>query len=204
VLFERKSQRWYEAMLREVSITHRFTVTDSTSGPGLGGGIGGAVSGDGVAAMPKGFPPVTLYTLQDFGYAGSVLLAEGPRNVYYKRTVVPTDKQVGVGSSESHVDRMEIGIAYLAKLRGPFADDTKRLFRGETHIQFTSIGHFERSVEQSMSAQEQGIRAFIQDLEQDGLHAPDLRLRIVPEVNDQRPRPGEPLPLLAAREFDLH
>jgi hypothetical protein len=55
-----------------------------------------------------------------------------------------------------------------------------------------------------MTAQEQGILAFIHALDQNGLHAPEIRQRIVPEVNDKRQKPAEPLPAFAAREIELH
>jgi len=40
MLLANKSQRWYEAILGELRITHRFTVTDADA-PGVGGGVGG-------------------------------------------------------------------------------------------------------------------------------------------------------------------
>ena len=188
LLFERKSQIWYAATLAQISITHRFTVTDPGYGAGIGGGVGGGASGDGIAALPKGFPPVALYTLQDDVTAqrGSVLLARGPQNVYYKRTVVPTDKQVPFGSGSVALDRMAIRIGYLAQLRHESVEETERLFHSETHILFTTVEDFERQVERDLEAQAEGIRALIQDLARVGLNAPDVRLHIVPEVVDQR------------------
>jgi hypothetical protein len=119
LLLERKSERWYATTLEEVTLTHRFAVADSDEGAGLGAGQGGGICGDGIAAMPKGFPPVTLYYLKNSGQRGNVLLARGPENVYYQRTVVPTDKQVGTGSCMSLVDRMAIRFGYLAQTSRP-------------------------------------------------------------------------------------
>jgi hypothetical protein len=205
LLLEKKSERWYEAVLTEINITHRFMVTDPDRGPGIGGGEGGGSCGDGVAEMPKGFPPVTLYTLQDHGERGDVLLVRGPQNVYYRRTVVPTDKQVGFGSCSSLLDRMLVRLGYLAVLRGGSVEETERLFQGETNIQYTSSEAFQREVERSMTAQEQGIREFVQAIETAGMRSPNIRLRIVPEVKDTRRKTKElVLPALADREFDLH
>jgi|ERR1017187_3047990 hypothetical protein len=90
-----RSQRWYKQILGDVTFKHHFTVTDSDVGSGAGGGIGGSLCGDGVAAMVQGFPPTTIYDLVQFPVRGDVLLARGPEDVYYRRTVVPTDKQAG-------------------------------------------------------------------------------------------------------------
>jgi hypothetical protein len=206
LLFERKSQVWYAETLAQISITHRFTVTDPGIGQGVGDGAGGRVYGDGVAALPRGFPPVALYTLQDGPTAqrGSVLLARGPQDVYYKRTVVPTDKQVPVGSAGVALDRMAIRIGYLAQLGHESVEHTERVLHSETHIQFTTIEGFERQVERDMETQAEGIRALIQNLEEVGLSTPDVRLRIVPEVDDRRQTATPPLPAVAPRAITLH
>jgi hypothetical protein len=203
LLFERKSLPWYRAILGEIDVTHRFTVTDPGNGGEIGGGHGGGSCGDGVAAMPKGFPPVTLYTLVDSAQLGNVWLARGPENVYYERTVVPTNKQVGTGSCGPLPDRMAIRIGYLAQLRHVSAEQAERLFRSETHINYTSAEQFQREAEQSMKTQEQGIRAFIQAIGNDGLRAPGVHLRIVPEVIDRRQNAKDPLPTVVPRDIDL-
>jgi hypothetical protein len=202
LLFETKSQPWFTATLGAIRITHRFTVTDPGSG-GVGGGHGGGVYGDGVAAMPKGFPPVTLYTLVNSPQKDSVLLARGPVDVYYKRTVVPTDKQVGIGSGVASVDRNEIRIGYLAQLRPLSSKETERLLRGETQIQYTNSQDFEREVERSMNAQERGIRDLILAIAKDGLRASGIPLQIVPEVIDRRQNATTALPVVAPRDIAL-
>jgi hypothetical protein len=203
LLLARKSQPWYRAILGEINITHRFTVTDPGDGGEIGGGQGGGVYSDGGAKVPQGFPPVTLYHLVDFGQKGDVLLARGPKDVYYRRTIVPTDKQVGFGTSASSLDRMAIRIGYLAQLRSVPVEQAERLFHSETHIHYTSTENFEREVEQSMKAQGQGIRELVQAIEKGGLRAPGIRLRIVPEVNDRREKATDPLPIVAPRDIDL-
>ncbi|MGE5569298.1 MAG: hypothetical protein ACM3S5_09710 [Rhodospirillales bacterium] len=203
LLFERKSQRWYEAILGEISITHRFVVMDPGGGPGFGGGGGAGVCADGVTAMPKGFPPVTLYAVEDTPWAGTVVLAPGPRNVYYKRTVVPTGKQVGVGYCDAALDRMTARIEYLARLRGESAQEAERLFRSETYIEYTSVEDFAREAERALTEQEQRVREFIRGIEKTRLRTPDIRLRIVPEVADQRRNAKDRLPAVPVRDFDL-
>jgi hypothetical protein len=204
LLFEMKSPRWYASTLGAVNITHRFTVKDRDEGLGIGGGSGGGFCGDGVGAMPKGFPPVALYELQDSRERGSIVLARGPKDVYYKRIVVPADKQVGFGSCGSAVDRIAIRIGYLAGLVNMPAHQAEDLFHRETAIRYQGNEEFEREVEQSLEAQEQGIRSLVRTAKERGLEcAPGMSLRIVPEVIDRRQNAADRLPLVAPREIVL-
>jgi hypothetical protein len=195
LLFERKSQRWYESIWQEIGITHRFDVTDASDSSGYGdGGSAGGVCGDGVLAMPNGFPPVTICTLKDAAFAGNVVLAEGPRTVYYSRTIVPTDKQVGFGSCISQVNRETVRVAYLARLSVQSVDDTERLFHPKTLLRYANQEDFIRQIDQNMNAQENGLRGLIQAIENNGLHVPEIQLRIRPEVKDYRQTPSGALP----------
>jgi hypothetical protein len=178
LLCERKSQAWYEANLAQIGVTNKFTVSDPGSG-GFGGGSGGSVYVDGIAALPKGFPPAALYTLTDYPSNGDALLARGPTSVYYRRTVVPTNKQVGRGSSGSVSDRNAVRVGYVAQLGFKRAEDTNRLFHRETQITYSSLENFQRQVEQSLQAQEQGIRELLATIEKQGLHASGIHLQIV-------------------------
>lgn len=203
LLFERKSQRWYEAILGEITITHCFTVTDPGRGPGFSGGSMGGIGSDGVAAMPRDFPPVAFYILQNSAARGRVFLAQGPENIYYERTVVPTNKQVGFGKSYVILDRMEIRIGYLASLGFKPVKDTVRLSRSESYIKYTTNDEFEREVNLRLARQEYEIRTLIQAIGKRGLRAPNVPLRIVPEVNDKRKHASIPLPSVAVREIVL-
>jgi hypothetical protein len=163
------------------------------------------VCGDGVAAMPKGFPPIAIYTLQDRAARGSVVLARGPQTIYYERTIVPTDKQVGFGYCSSHLNRATYGIRCLAFLVDMSANQAESLFHRVTGIPYRSVEDCERRVEQSIKAQEQGIREMIQAAKARGLDYPaDLRLRIVPELVDRRHNATEPLSVGAPREIALN
>ena len=204
LLFERKSQPWFAAILGAIEVTHKFTVTDPGElRGGVGGGRYGASYGDGMAAMPKGFPPVALYTLQDYAQKDSVPLAHGPRDVYCKRTIVPTDKQVGIGSSGATLDRDAIRIGYLAQLGHMPLDQAQSLIHSETHIYYADDESFARMVDQTMQVQEQGIRNLLRAIESDGLRAPAIHLRVVPEVRDERRTQNDPLPSVAPRDIDL-
>jgi hypothetical protein len=200
LLLERKSQRWYATTLTELSITHRFRVTDpdNVSGEGMDGGS--AYCGDGIAVMPRGFPPIAIYALQQ-ARQGRILLARGPEDVYYSRTVVPADKQVGSGSCGSPIDRRSIRIGYLAEIGSLSHDEASRLFRPETSIRYSDAEAFQREVEKSLQAQEQGIREVLRGAKTRGFDPGGVTLQIVPEVVDRRTKTSGPLPAIAPREI---
>jgi hypothetical protein len=116
VLLARRSQRFFLKTLGELTISHTFTVVDPGDNSASAGGSGGGIFGDGVLVMPKGFPPVGVYNLVDYGLAGDIMLAHGPRDVYYRRFVVPGDKQIPHGVSYLSIDRQQIRIGDLASL----------------------------------------------------------------------------------------
>jgi hypothetical protein len=202
LLFQKKSQRWYRAMLAEINITHRFVVIDGSENPGFRSGEVSSTCADGFAAMPRDFPPVTLYGLEDHGYAGSVLLVDGPQRVFYKKTVVPTNRQVGTGSCWAELDRMAVRIAYLATFRLDSKEDIEALIHAETYIEHTA--DFEQQVASKLKEQEERIRKLLQAGESREFTASGIRLRIVPQVTDKRRRAAGGLPIPAPREIDLY
>jgi len=203
LLFAMKSQRWYAGMLADLKVTNQFIVTDPGEG-GSGGGNGGVICGDGVAAMPKGFPPITIHTLQERAARGSVLLAPGPQNIYDERTVVPTDGQVGYGSCSTNLDRAAYRIKYLADLAGMPGSQAENVFHRVTGISYHGAEDFAREVGKDLGAQENGIRKVMQLVKERGLICPaGLRLRIVPEVDDRRRDAREPLPVVMPRVMSL-
>jgi hypothetical protein len=209
LLSGRRSGRWYAAMVGEITATHRFTVVDQGYGPGNGGGIGGG-SGCGVTMLPKGFPPAVLYVLENMPYSGSVLLAKGPpllivrQDVYYTRTVVPTNKQAGTSRHATSFDRMAVRIGYLAQLGGKPFDQTEQLFHSDTLIHYLTLEGFESEAASMMEVQAQGIQELIQHIEEGGLSAPGIHLQIIPEVIDQRHGATNVLPTPPPRPFELH
>ena len=154
--------------------------------------------------MPKGFPAATLYELYDTPGAGDVLLAPGPRDVYYRKKLVPPDKQVGFGSCFAMLDRNAMNISYLARLDGPLSDHTEQLFHKNTNVRFSGADGLRRQMELALQNQEAEIRGFIQTIAQkNNLRLPDVQLSIVPEVDDARANRTEPLPQPSSRQFDL-
>jgi hypothetical protein len=204
LLFGMKSRKWYVKTLGELSITQRFTVIDPDSVPPNVSGTGGGDCGDGMTQIPKGFPPIALYTLQSTPGTGLVLLAPGPVDVYYRRTVVPTDQQTGFGSCFS-VNRMKVRIGYLAALAKMSAEEAEKLFHCEALIRYKGVEQFQSAIQQSMELQEQGIRGLIQAVQQrERLSGSGVVLQIVPEVNDQRQNRTDPLPTVPPRGIVLN
>jgi hypothetical protein len=91
----------------------------------------------------------------------------------------------------------------VAQLGFKRAEDTNRLFHRETQITYSSLENFQRQVEQSLQAQEQGIRELLATIEKQGLHASGIHLQIVPEVIDQRQNAKDPLPPVPPRDIEL-
>jgi hypothetical protein len=203
LLCEMKSQRWYSAIWEEISVTHRFVVVDSEGHSGLGGGMASGTCGDGVAQMPRDYPPVGLYVLEDRGGRQRVVVAEGPRTAYYSRTIVPTNSQVGIGACTPQLDRAATRIGYLEQLRLEPADETEQHVRAETQIVYTSNTALVRDIEQRMAEQAEYIAALLRSGEREGLRPPHVPLRIVPEIVDKRKNARVPLPVVNSRNIDL-
>lgn len=64
---------------------------------GLGGGVRGGF-GDGLARVPRGFPPYVDYSLWDSAGPGRELLARGPRSVWSRRSEQRATGVVGHGA----------------------------------------------------------------------------------------------------------
>jgi len=153
--------------------------------------------------MPRDYPPVGLYALEDHGGRGQVVIAEGPTATYYHRTVVPTDAQVGIGSCTGQLDRASARIGYLALLGLEPAEEAEHQFHAVTQVSYTSSDAFLREAERSMAEQADYIVRLIRAGEREGLHPPDIRLRMIPEIVDKRKNPRIPLPAIGPRNINL-
>lgn len=205
LLLTLKSRPFFARTLSEVTISHRFILTD----PGNLGGIrtdrgpGGATCGDGILSMPKGFPPIGFYEILDRATKGDVLLAAGPENAYYRRVVVPTDRYVGFGSCGG-LNRGDLRIGYLATLSKLSTQEVDNLFRASTEIEFRGDADLRQRMESALKSQEAAIRAFVQTAKERGLGTSrGITLRIVPQIGDRRKTTAGPAPSLAPREFVL-
>jgi hypothetical protein len=204
LLFGMRSQRWYIKILGELRVGHRFTVVSPGQAPLKEGGMGGVfVCGDGTTQIPKGFPPLTIYSLQAKPGQGFVTFAPGPVDVRYRKVLVPTDGQNGLGSCFS-VDREKMDVDYLAALGKMRSEQAQELFRRDTLIPYSDDRQFRRAVQQSLAAQEKGIQDLIQAIQQRAmLWGSGVELHVSPVVSDQRQHSTKPLPAVEPRTILL-
>jgi hypothetical protein len=137
--------------------------------------------------------------LEDNGQRDAALLAHGPRDIFYRRVVAPTDRQTGTGTCGTTVNQPRLRLAYLAAIHDVPAREVEKLFQAATEIAFTTPAAFEQEANRLLAAQEQEIRAFLADIAVRGYRAPEVPLRIVPEVVDERTAARDPLPAIAER-----
>lgn len=198
LLLLRKSQPWYEALWKELRLTHRFEVVapNATSGWGAGLGIGGVSCGDGVTQLAPGFPPAALYALETGGRPGTVLLAQGPLDAFYVKLVVPVNRQVPVGHCETQLDRNAMLAGYLDRLARAAKGDAEKAVTAHTRLVFTGQEAFEREALAALKRQQAALSALAQTAGQAGFAPPRAGLQIAPEISDHRgPTPGPPLRL---------
>jgi hypothetical protein len=203
LLFGMRSQRWYIKILGELRVSHQFTVVSPGQAPRKGGGIGSGTCGDGLTAIPKGFPPIALYVLQVEPDPSFVTFAPGPVDVRYRKVLVPTDGQNGFGSCFS-VNREKMDVDYLAALGKMPSEQAQELFRRDTPITYSDDRRFRRAVQQSLAVQEQGIQDLIQAIQLRAmLWGSGVELLVFPVVGDQRQHSAKPLPAVAPRKIVL-
>jgi hypothetical protein len=204
LLYERKSQRWFEAMLGQVSIRHTIRVVDPDDKFGEGGGPGFGVScGAGDRSLPPGFPPIARYGFQIVPQRGSVLLTHGPTPVYYWRFIVPAGKPANLGSCDAHVDPFEAQMGFLAELGDLSRSQAAALFHAETRVLYFTPENFQAQSKIALEAQEQGIRDLLSKAQRKGFRTDGVSLHIVPEILDRRQSTSGPLPALAPRVIKI-
>jgi len=205
LLLGMRSQPFFAKTLQELNITHTFEIWDVSPAP-RGQGTGGSYATGTPLKTPSGFPELVLYYLQDHAGGTGGILAPGPRTIYYRRAVAPSEPD---GPFRSYADgdqrnRRE----YLAAWNGiARADD---IFRPTDILKWpVDPGRAEgnaaavaEAIDKDLDAQVAAIQAFLVKAKQNG--APDLRgtrLRIAVQLLDRRRTWHDPLPQAEDREF---
>lgn len=203
LLYEKKSRPWYRNLTADLAITHRFIVTDPGSGGGTGVGFGCGGCGAGPSLpLPTAFPPIARYTMSQRAVAGSVLLAPGPHNVYYTRTILPAEKPLGFGECSESINQATVRDDYLVPLSGLSENEVKASLHGETAIQYRTREEFEQTVQQSLALQENRLREIFQLIAQRSIPIPPgMQLRIAVEIFDLRGHPPDPLLSVPPRDI---
>lgn len=120
LLLEAKARGFAPRLLSELKIHARVWVYDGEAGGHGGNGGYGCGSGGGSYHAPEGFPPVGFYTLTSEPTRGAVVVAPGPRTVYYVRSLVPN--HCPECDCDAPAERDARRLEYLAGLLGGAAD----------------------------------------------------------------------------------
>jgi hypothetical protein len=204
VLAGKRSKDWYKDMLRQLSTTHTFSVfSPNQPGYGIAGGHGDGIARDQMLQMPAGFPPVILYSLESKPFAGSTLLTQGPTNVYFRRTVVPTGQSFSPPNSEGYVSRLDLWYGYLAELSRMTTVEVQNLFKASTPITFSTDSNFLKLCDQSLTRQAEGLQRLIQLIAESGLFPSQSQFLIEVTVYDHRNWKHHPLPEIRSRLVTL-
>jgi len=115
------------------------------------------------------------------------MLAAGPQNAYYRRTVAPTNGRAPYSASPGPIDRQWITIGYLAPLGHMTEEQAVYLFRRATSIEYHGEDDLRQRWDAALSAQEAAIRAFVRTAQERGLGSvTGMTLKIVPQLYDLR------------------
>jgi hypothetical protein len=210
LLFRMRSGRFFASILQEKTITHTFHVTD-TGGAG-GGGKGGFERGGcgpgGMVQFLRGFPPIGRYGLTLTPQTGDVVVAEGPKIVYYRRIVVTKNGQAAWGECSVSTDPEVLRTEYLAAIGGILngfdVPRVRNIFEPWDYLRWQNAEQVAREMKARLQAQVKAIRDFVNFAGLQGWSgAEGLRLRITPVVVDDRRDAHEALPAVAPVEFTL-
>ena len=161
---------------------------------GGGGGVGGGV-GDGIGQNPKGFPPHPGYRFETAARSGFVVLADGPRPVFYSR-IVHTDFQYGVSQLHDGGPSEDDRLTYLQAMADPFSRPTLRARTNEVASWSTPAALLERVAELrgDLERRFDAIRRRVEERSKisTGSSRPDIDVQLV----DRRKDRSVPLPAI--------
>jgi hypothetical protein len=196
ILLARRSPKLFEKLLVGLPATHLFEVADHDMPFGRVGWLVEELPAiPPLRRLPDGFPPTGLYNLTRFPRHQSSLLAHGPTNIFFRRTVVPTD-----GSASWYTDardgvktpRIEFRLELLAARTGQALSSLKQLLQPTTRIRWRSDAQVHREIAAKLDEQAADIRSFIAGAKlRRQTDMTSVRLEIRPELDDHRKqKPG--------------
>lgn len=161
---------------------------------GGGGGVSGGV-GDGIGQSAKGFPPHAAYRFETAARPGFVVLADGPRAVFYSR-IIHTDFQYGVSELHSYGPNDDDRLTYLQAMADPFSRPTLRAQTNEVAAWTTPAALLERVAELrgDLERRFDAIRGRVEELYKisTGSSRPTIDVQLV----DRRKDRSVPLPAI--------
>jgi hypothetical protein len=114
VLVTRRAAGLGALLLSDLEIT--VVVLESGGGGFIGGSSSGV--GDGGSGLAAGFPPIAHYRLSTASRPGSVVVANGPRTVYYERTLSEPGRGPAASTLRIGGPTSDERLAYIAALLG--------------------------------------------------------------------------------------
>jgi hypothetical protein len=188
-------------LLKGLHLKVELTVVD----PGkFGGGAGrGMAFGDGSFSVPAGFPPVTLYVLEEKQRKGNILIADGKHPIYCRRRVVQPGSTAGTGSNSSNHESNEYRMEFLAQLAGVEVEELGFKPRRSDTIEWTGAAVFKTDVSAIRTIARKDFENFAAFFQSQGLLSPEemhvLRPAIEFNVHDLREDQSEELPEIGSR-----
>jgi len=213
LLLRAKSKRLLEEVVREVHLTHRFKMVGHPRPPGSQVGIvGGTADGPGnierpaINHFPPEFPPIALYRLTLEPASGNVVLADGPRPVYFRRIVVlaagTTLRGFGPSFMAGRFNAQSYLLDYIARLTRHSLDTVRQLFERQSTITWVNDPDFRAKANKELDQQVFDIRNFLvrEQLFSHG-NFTGMKLYISPSVyEDPGPQSGQ-VPMIGIKEF---
>jgi hypothetical protein len=185
-------------LLNDLHISVSIAVVDPASGIGIGSGWGSGGAGDGFVAVPEQYPPIGFYGLADYPRRGFIVLAPGPKTIYYYRLVVDSGAQSGWGDSGLGFDYNEARCEYLAALLKTTPADLTLKSSYDFTEEWKGRAPMIRRFKQIRSQVEAKYESVVSKLVNDGLlqttEAAGLEPKIEFHVSDLRTDRSVPLP----------
>ena len=203
LLASSRADGFASTLLRDTTIKINLLVSENNQNA-LGAGEGGQGGiGCGMFGMPKDFPPTSIYELRQEVEDGNVLLVEGVRPVYYRRQVVPMNKQIGISRESTFNERDLFRRDYLAWLLGKDAQSLGFNPRPSYSIRWTSAEAFAAQAKRLRDLHHRSFSQLAPQLHDDGLltseESETLRPKLTFAVHDLRTDKTMVLPSLGPK-----
>lgn len=188
-------------LLNGLHLKVELTVVD----PGKfgGGGSGGTGSGETWFSVPAGFPPITLYDLEERWRAGCILVADGDHPIFCRRQVVEPGRSAGSGSPSSSRKNNKYRMEFLAQLAGVEVEELGYKPRRSKTIEWTGSEAFMSDVNAVRTIVRKDFEIFAAFFQSRDLISPEemhaLRPSIGFHVHDLREDKSEKLPDIGSR-----
>jgi hypothetical protein len=148
LLLPSRPQGFAALLARSLTVQVQITISeDGNTGSGSGS-AGGVAIGCGGSGLAPGLPPWAIYQLTGFAHPGVVVLATGPKPVYYRRSVSSAGSTPSASSSTEGGPSSELRLRYVAAVAG--IDETQMPLQAvEWHsLRWQGIQHLDDAIGQ--------------------------------------------------------